>query len=60
MVQEIADNESMGISIEDLNKYFLEGKRLEYIVPNEIFEFQQYPEAVYLCKNGQKELLKLK
>lgn len=60
MVQEIVDNESMGISIEDLNKYYLEGKRLEYIVPNEIFEFQQYPEAVYLCKNGQKELLKLK
>ena len=60
MVQEIADNESMGISIEDLNNYYLEGKRLEYIVPDEILEFQQYPETVYLCKNGQKELLKLK
>jgi len=60
MVQEIANNESMGISIDDLNKYFLDGKRLEYIVPDEIFEFQQYPESVYLCRDGKKEILKLK
>lgn len=60
MVQEIDDNESMGISIEDLNSYYMNGKRLEYIAPDDILEFQQYPENVYLCKDKCKEVLKLK
>lgn len=60
MVQNIAHNESLHISTEQLNKMFIEGKRLEYIVPAEILEFQQYPEEVVLRKGDTKEYLKLK
>jgi len=59
-VQIITDNESMGVSVENLNRYFLDGYRLEYIVPEDISEFQQYPDSVRIRKDGRNEILELK
>lgn len=60
MVQNIANNESLDVSVELLNKLFLEGKRLLYIIPEDISEFQQYPSEVLLIKGEETEVLKLK
>lgn len=59
MVQEVAANESLGVSVEMLNNLFLEGKRLDYIIPKDIKEFQQYPREVKLLSEGKEEILSL-
>lgn len=60
MVQKIADNESLGVPVENLNKLFLDGKRLEYVIPKEIKEFQQYPDSVYIINEGKKTILRIR
>lgn len=59
MVQNIANNESLGVSVEMLNQSFLDGKRLLYVIPYDIREFQQYPKQVVMYKNGNREYIKL-
>lgn len=51
MVQQIADNESLGVSEENLNCKFLEGYRLEYPVIDNPNIFQIYPDKLIL-RNG--------
>ena len=60
MVQRVENNESMGISENLLNRLFLEGKRMQYIVPEEITKFQQYPESILLISDNHKDLFKIK
>lgn len=50
MVQQIADNESLGVSEEGLNTKFLEGYRLEYPAIDNPKLFQIYPEKLILSK----------
>ena len=58
MVQDVVVNESLGVSEKELNKYFLEGERLIYPIPNEIVEFQQYPKYLELeGKSGKRKLV---
>lgn len=51
MVQQIADNESLGVSEEGLNNKFLEGYRLNYPTIDYPQIFQIYPEKLIL-RNG--------
>lgn len=53
MVQQIADNESLGISEEGLNNKFLEGYRLEYPAIDNPHIFQIYPDKLILCKGDE-------
>lgn len=57
MVQEIANNESLGVSAEMLNKYYLEGWRLVYPIPERITSFQQYPDSITLCRGLERMVL---
>lgn len=57
MVQTVADNESLGISTEDLNNYFLQGYSLSYPIPKHITVFQQYPNELSLCKDDNEIVL---
>lgn len=46
MVQSIANNESLNISVERLNNYYLKGYTLEYPIPDSFTTFQQYPDSL--------------
>ncbi|MDE5635609.1 MAG: hypothetical protein K2I52_04810, partial [Muribaculaceae bacterium] len=52
MVQMVQDNESLSVSTELLEKYFLEGYKLLYIIPENINTFQYYPDTLLLEKDG--------
>lgn len=57
MVQEVADNEKLNFSPEVMNKYFLEGYRLDYPIPQKYDTFQQYPDSVnIICGNERMEI----
>ena len=57
MVQTVQDNESLSVSTEQLEKYFIEGYSLRYRIPEKIDTFQYYPETLFLEKDGvTKEL----
>lgn len=57
MVQTVQDNESLSVSTEQLEKYFVEGYSLRYRIPENIDTFQYYPDTLFLEKNGvTKEL----
>lgn len=58
MVQTVADNESLGISTQTLNDYFLNGYSLNYPIPECITAFQQYPAKLFLYKNEENITLK--
>lgn len=53
MVQTIVKNESLCVSVEQLNAYFLEGCTLNYIIPNNITEFQHYPQKLILKREEE-------
>lgn len=57
MVQTVAENESLGISTKELNDYFLTGYSLSYPIPEHITAFQQYPNKLLLCKDGNNIIL---
>ena len=59
MVQEVADNESLGVSTELLNNYFLKGYSLIYPIPNNINSFQQYPQQITLKRENNEIQLNL-
>lgn len=52
MVQNVQNNESLSVSTELLEKYFLEGYVLRYIIPENINTFQYYPDNLLLEKDG--------
>ena len=57
MVQTVQDNESLSVSTEQLEKYFIEGYSLRYRIPEKIDTFQYYPDTLFLEKDGvTKEL----
>lgn len=53
MVQDIADNESLEISCEYLNKQFLDGYILDYPKQPSISTFQQYPKELLFIKGEE-------
>lgn len=53
MVQNVVNNESLGVDCELLNQWFLDGYTMSYPVPEHINVFQQYPELLYLYKENQ-------
>ncbi|MBR3883920.1 MAG: hypothetical protein IKJ31_04095 [Bacteroidaceae bacterium] len=59
MVQTVANNESLGVSCEMLNKMYLDGYTLNYPIPEIILDFQQYPRKLYFYKNGEIVIKKL-
>ena len=54
MVQNVVDNESLGIDCGLLNRWYLDGYAMQYPVPEDIDIFQQYPEYVYLDKDNRR------
>lgn len=62
MVQQIADNESLGVSEEKLNHEFIQGYRLEYQIPPQSPLFQVYPEYILLTNpiSGDRKNIKTK
>lgn len=59
MVQSVANNESQNLSVEMLNQRFIDGWKLQYVFPKNYSTFQQYPEAVLLSRDEEKEELQL-
>lgn len=60
MVQTFSDNETLGISIEMMNDYYLQGYTMKYPVPEVIDVFQQYPNHITLYKDRDEKILILK
>ncbi len=59
MVQTFSDNETLGVDSGKMNGWFLDGYTMKYPVPEVVDTFQQYPNYVYLFKDGnvmRKEL----
>lgn len=54
-VQSIYHNESMGISNESMNKFFLQGFKLKYVLPHLITTFQVRPTKISMIK-GENEI----
>jgi len=59
IVQNVANNESLNISVDELNQYYLQGYSLEYPLPEEITTFQNYPNSLTL-KHPNKEVIVIK
>ena len=60
MVQNVEQNEHMGVSVELLEEYFLKGYQLFYPIPNTITSFQQYPEILNFKKGNSNIEIKLR
>lgn len=60
MVQQVEDNESMGVSTEMMNDYYIKGYGLEYMMPTKIESFQVYPDEIYFVKGQEKLVVKTK
>jgi hypothetical protein len=60
MVQTVCDNESLGVSVEKLNQYYLDGYTLKYPVPEKIDIFQVYPDHLLMEKDGKVETIKIR
>jgi hypothetical protein len=59
MVQNIHNNESLGLSCALLNQKFLDGFELEYPIPTDIKYFQNYPHQLIFKKAGCSEFVNL-
>lgn len=59
MVQTVATNESLGVSIEKLNDYYLEGYTMRYPKPKHPNHFQQYPKELLFRKGDEIKTLQL-
>lgn len=55
MVQTVADNETLGVSTEMLNDYYLRGYRLEYPIPEHYDAFQIYPDHLTFIKGKERK-----
>ena len=54
MVQTVVKNETLGVSLELLNNFYLQGYTMTYPIPNVLHHFQQYPKTLLLHKEGEK------
>lgn len=54
MVQSVVENKTMGVPIEMLNQYYLDGYTLRYPIPDKPNHFQQYPETLIMEKMGSE------
>ena len=52
MVQTFSDNETLGVSNEMMNGWYLDGYTMKYPVPESIKVFQQYPSFLFLYKGN--------
>lgn len=59
MVQTIADNETLGVSTEKLNDYYLRGYTMRYPVPESPNHFQHYPRSLFFYKGDECETIKM-
>lgn len=57
MVQQICNNDSLDISLEMLNEYYLKGYHLEYPMPNVITTFQVYPDSLNLKHSSDGSII---
>ena len=57
MVQSVASNESLNISVEQLNDYYLQGYSLEYPLPEAITTFQNYPDSLMLSHQHKEKII---
>lgn len=56
-VQTIQNSKTLGVSVEKLNDYYLNGYTMRYPYPKNPCHFQNYPETLFFCKDGQEELI---
>ena len=59
MVQQVEDNESMGVSTEMMNDYYLKGYSLEYRMPPVMDAFQVYPDEIYFYKGSERIVMRI-
>lgn len=59
MVQNEANNESLGVDCGKLNEMYLDGYSLRYPVPKVINMFQVYPDYLILEKNGIEQIIRI-
>lgn len=60
MVQTFSENDSLGVSTEKLNQYYLDGYTLKYPVPEKVDIFQVYPDNLLLEKDGKVETITIR
>ncbi len=59
MVQTVSDNETLGLSTEKLNQYYLNGYTMRYPIPEKIDVFQIYPNHLIFSRNGVETMTKI-
>lgn len=59
MVQTISDNETLGVSTEKLNRYYLDGYTMRYPIPENIDVFQVYPNHLIFSKNAVETVMRI-
>lgn len=59
MVQTVDKNETLGVSTEKMNQYYLDGYTMRYPLPEKPNHFQQYPESLLFYKDGEKKAIKM-
>lgn len=59
MVQTVISNETLGISVEFLNDYYLKGYTMYYPIPESPQYFQQYPNHLIFEYKGIKKVIKI-
>jgi len=55
MVQSVIQNETLGVSAEALNQYYLDDYTLRYPIPDRPNHFQQYPKYLIMEKDGEED-----
>ena len=53
MVQTVIENETLGVSTELLNNFYLQGYTMTYPIPDTPHHFQQYPKTLLLQKGDE-------
>lgn len=56
IVQTVDKNETLGVSTEKMNQYYLDGYTMRYPLPENPNHFQQYPESLLFYKDGKETL----
>lgn len=53
MVQTVSSNETLGVSIEKMNQYYLDGYTMRYPIPEKPNHFQHYPHTLFFYKGEE-------